>query len=288
MPNKQASKGIMKVSVNKETKYLLNAALTNVTAHLYFTLLVYPLYSEKSLGKQAILLSLLSALTWVYAAKRRLYRALLTLVPLTWLISFYHAFPSHQSMNQQYSSELVLIDPSHHSQLAPMLKPSYLLPALVLLMAYFFLTLLWIRISQESDSDRVNEYYYRDRCRQSISEMTSDQNVNSLQVILPKLIKFLPMYWGVVLCLSYYVWADYSTMPSGVDDISMLPTWLSLFVGLATVTVFMASALITLRLAPVSYLVLERSGLLKINLKWRKYVWVMFIMSLLLMYTELV
>ena len=287
MPNKQASKGMMKVSVNKETKYLLNAALANVIAHLYFTLLVYPLYGEKPLGKQAILLSFFSALTWVFAARKKLYHSLLTLVPLTWLISFYHALPKHHSINLQYNSELVLIDPSHHNQLAPMLNPSYLLPALLLLMAYFFMTLAWIRISQETSSDCMNEYYYQKGRHQSIPGMVNDQNSTSLQLILPKLIKFLPIYWGIVLCLSYYVWADYSPTPSGIDDLSMLPTWLSLFTGLATVTIFMASALITLRLAPISYLVLERSGLLKINQKWRKYVWVIFIMSLVLMYTEL-
>ena len=287
MLNKQASKGIMNVSINKETKYLLSAALANVVAHLYFTLLVYPLHSEKTLGKSALLLSLLSALLWVFAVKKKVYNILLTLVPFMWLTSFFAALPPLESMNQ-YSSDLVLIDPEQHSQLAPMLKPSFLLPAFSLLIAYFFLTLMWLRVCQDSSARQVNEYQYQVDRHQATSLLNNRELSSSLQFILPRLIKFLPIYWGLVLCLSFYIWAEYSPMPIGIENLKNLPVWLSLFIGLAIISVFMASAILTLRIAPISYLVLERSGLLKLNQKWLKFTWFIFYCSLAILYWELI
>ena len=287
MLNKQASKGTMNVSINKETKYLLSAALANVVAHLYFTLLVYPLHSERALGKSALLLSLFSALLWIFAVKKKVYHILLTQVPLLWLAGFFAALPPLESINQ-YSTELVLIDPEQHSQLAPMLMPSFLLPAFCLLIAYFFLTLRWLRVCQDSNSRQVNAYHYQvDRYR-TTSLQKNKEPFSSLQLILPRLIKFLPIYWGLVLCISFYTWAEYSPTPVGIKDLENLPIWLSLFIGMAIISVFMASAILTLRLTPISYLVLERSGLLKLNQKWRKVTWLIFFLSLALIYWEMV
>lgn len=276
----------MNVSINKETKYLLSAALANVVSHLYFTLLVYPLHSEKSLGKSALVLSLFSALLWVFAVKKKAYNILLTWVPFTWLTSFFIALPPMELMSQ-YSSELVLIDPEQHSKLAPMLSPSFLLPSFSLLIAYFFLTLMWLRVCQDPSTRQINEYQYQVDRHQATSLLKSGELPGSLQRILPRLIKFLPVYWGLVLCLSFYTWAEYSPIPIKIEDLQNLPVWLSLFIGVAIISVFMASAILTLRLAPISYLVLERSGLLKLNQKWLKIAWLIFFSSLALMYWEL-
>lgn len=290
----------MRVSINTETRYLLYAALANVLAHLYFTLLVYPLYSDRSMSKTAVLMSVLSALTWVFAIKKKYFNLLLNLVPLLWLICFFHALPSFDALNQAERSDLVIIAPTQHSPLSALMKPSLLLIPMTLLLGYYFCTLSWIQLNRYVSSEyhdgrhkqhkQQKQHEQKSQIAVSINQRSSNHRSStqqqSLQKVIPKGIKYLPFYWAFVLCISLYFWSDYSPRPNGLEDTQNLVNWLSFIVGFSMLSVFLAFSVVTLRLTPVSYLVLERSNLLKVSDRWRFYVWLILIIALLLMCFE--